>query len=380
VRRINLHIYPSPLTHESRIDKEVRSLIDLKLVDEVIFLGYESPGKLAHELVYPGVTYIRINLISKYSSLKIFRYLMFVEFFFKAFFLSFRLKYDIINLHSLHVLPIGVFVKIFRQKKVIYDAHELETEVSGSKGILKFVSKIIERHSIGFVDQTIVVSHTISEWYRKAYAIENVSVIRNVPNRIEDSTRNDIFRSLFSIRKEHIIFIYQGLLSKSRGVNVILETFSQLKNDNKHIIFLGDGPMKKEIQDLTQNAQNIHFHPLVEVNELPKYTSSADVGIHMILNTCLNHYYCLPNKIFEYFLYGIPVIVSDFPEMKMVVKHNNIGWCINPDFESLTRTVREIDINKINEYKQNVLNKRSNYSWEEEALVYKHIYNKLNVV
>ena len=378
-QRINLHIYPSPLTNESRIEKEVRSLIDLKLVDEVVFLGYESLGKPSREMVYPGVTFIRIKLYSKNSSLKIFRYLMFIEFFFKALYLSFRLKYDIINLHSLHVLPIGIFIKTFRQKKVIYDAHELETEVNGSKGLLRIFSKIIERISIKFVDYVIVVSTNISEWYKRSYSIDNITVIRNVPNATQTSSQNDIFRHLFSIPKDHIIFIYQGLLNKSRGVNIILETFSQINQRNKHIIFLGDGPMKKEIQDLSQNVHNIHFHSLVEVNELPKYTSSADVGIHMILNTCLNHYYCLPNKIFEYFLYGIPVIVSDFPEMKMVVDQNNIGWCISPDILSLKKIIEELDLNKIISSTNNVLNKRANYSWEKEALAYIKVFSKLGL-
>ena len=58
--------------------------------------------------------------------------------------------------------------------------------------------------------------------------------------------------------------------------------------------------MKSEIQNLSQQTRNIHYHPMVDIDELQKYTSSADVGIHMILNTCLNHYYCLPNKLFEY--------------------------------------------------------------------------------
>ena len=378
VRKINLHIYPSPLVHESRIDKEVRSLIDLKLVDEVIFVGYESSGKPKYELVYPNVTYLRINLFSKNSSFKPLRYLMFIEFFIKAWWLSLRLKYDVINLHSLHVLPIAIFVKVLRRKKVIYDAHELETEVSGSKGLLRVLSKAIERVGIKFVDDVIVVSQGISEWYKKTYRIDMIFVIRNVPNKIEQQTPSDIFRQLFNIPKEHIIFIYQGLLSKTRGVNIIFETFRQLKHHNKHIVFLGDGAMKKEIQDLSMLAENIHYHPMVNVDELPKYTSSADVGIHMILNTCLNHYYCLPNKIFEYFIYGLPVIVSDFPEMRLIVGQNKIGWCIIPEIKNLTKIIEGIDNDKISAFKSNVLHTRDNYSWEKEALVYKDIYSKLN--
>ncbi len=376
-KRINLHIYPSPLTNESRIEKEVRSLIDLRLVDEVIFIGYESKGKSKYELVCTNVTFLRINLFSKNSMFKPLRYLMFFEFFIKALWLSLRLKYDVINLHSLHVLPIAVFVKILRRKKVIYDAHELETEVSGSKGLIRVLSKTIEMVCIKFVDYVIVVSQSIADWYKKTYKINNISVIRNVPPKRKEQQPSDIFRQLFSIPKEHIIFIYQGLISKTRGVNIIFDTFKQLKHTNKHIVFLGDGPMKSEIQNLSQQTRNIHYHPMVDIDELQKYTSSADIGIHMILNTCLNHYYCLPNKIFEYFLYGLPVIVSDFPEMKMIVGQNKIGWCITPEIKNLTKNIEEIDHNTLISYKQNVMKSKDNYCWENEAVVYKDIYAKL---
>lgn len=376
-KRINLHIYPSPLTNESRIEKEVRSLIDLKFIDEVIFIGYESKGKPKYELVYTNVTFLRINLFSKNSMFKPLRYLMFFEFFIKALWLSLRLKYDVINLHSLHVLPVAIFVKLIRSKKVIYDAHELETEVNGSKGLIRLLSKTIERVCIKFVDYVIVVSQSIADWYKNTYYINNISVIRNVPPKREGQEPSDVFRELFSIPKEHIIFIYQGLISKTRGVNIIFDTFKQLKHTNKHIVFLGDGPMKSEIQNLSQQTRNIHYHPMVDIDELQKYTSSADIGIHMILNTCLNHYYCLPNKIFEYFLYGLPVIVSDFPEMKMIVGQNKIGWCITPEIKNLTKNIEEIDHNTLISYKQNVMKSKDNYCWENEAVVYKDIYAKL---
>ena len=40
--------------------------------------------------------------------------------------------------------------------------------------------------------------------------------------------------------------------------------------------------------------------PAVLPNEVISICSVADVGIHPIENTCLNHFYCLPNKIFQY--------------------------------------------------------------------------------
>lgn len=41
--------------------------------------------------------------------------------------------------------------------------------------------------------------------------------------------------------------------------------------------------------------------------------------------TCLNHCLALPNKIFEYIQAGIPILVSDLPEMQRVVVDYGVG-------------------------------------------------------
>jgi glycosyltransferase involved in cell wall biosynthesis len=374
---INLHIYPSTFLNESRIEKEVKSLIDLGLVDKVILIGYECFGKPKIENINSNLSIFRVRLLTQKSKYKLLRYFMFLEFFLKALYISMKTEYSIVNLHSLHVLPIGILVKVFRKKTVIYDAHELETEVSGSKGLIRLISKIIEWISIKYVDYVIVVSQSISDWYSNKYKIENIKVIRNIPNKKTLNEGYDIFRKSFSIPEEHVIFIYQGLLNKSRGVNIIINSFKKLNSKDKHIIFLGDGPLKEEIKALTSEFKNIHYHPMVNTKELFKFTSSADVGIHMIFNSCLNHYYCLPNKIFEYFLFGIPVIVSDFPEMKKIVDINKIGWCINPDEVQLGLILNNLNFEIISEFKKNVHKSKDNYSWEKEELNYIEIYKSL---
>ena len=62
-----------------------------------------------------------------------------------------------------------------------------------------------------------------------------------------------------------------------------------------------------------------------------RYTISADVGIHAIKNSCLNHYYCMPNKLFEYAMAGLPVIVSNMKEMRDFVLLNQMGVVVETE-------------------------------------------------
>ena len=61
------------------------------------------------------------------------------------------------------------------------------------------------------------------------------------------------------------------------------------------------------------------------------YSSSADIGVALIQSADLSYYYSTPNKIFEYIMAGIPVIVSDFPEMRKIVSQFGVGLTVNPE-------------------------------------------------
>ncbi len=377
---INLHIYPSPLTNETRMFKEAKSLTHLSLVNEVHIIGYTENDLPAEEKLNDKIFIHRLLLKSKKQKTKFLRYLSFVEFFFKALFRVPVYKANIINCHSLHVLPIGVFLKIFTRSKLIYDAHELETEVTGSKGIVRYVIKVIESICMPFVDELIVVSDAIGNWYQKKYNIKNYTAIYNVPyqdlSSPDDDKSNSIFRNLFNLSENDVLFIYQGVLTKARGVDEIVKTFLDAPK-HLHIVFMGNGPLKDTIMEVSQTHSNIHYHSLVKPEDVLTFTRSADVGIHIIKNTCLNHYYCLPNKIFEYFMAGIPFVVSNFPEMGKIVRNTDGGWLIEPNSKSLLEAINKITIDELKEKKRNIVNAKPNYGWEKEEVKYVALYNRI---
>ena len=78
-------------------------------------------------------------------------------------------------------MPIGVIIKYLTKSKLVYDAHELETEVEGLKGLRKYLSKIVEKFLIRQVDLTIVVGREIEKWYLKEYGKIPIVTVMNCP-------------------------------------------------------------------------------------------------------------------------------------------------------------------------------------------------------
>lgn len=375
---INLHVYPSTFKNESRILKETRSLLDLNLVDDILLVGIWKEGFAFEEKIDDRRRIIRIKvpLISKIGILNFFiNYFLFQILVIRKFR---KTEFNLINCHSLSVLGIGNYFKTFRKIPLIYDAHELETEVEGARGIKKTIGKFLESIYIRHVDELIVVSNSIEGWYKTKYPKLQISTVRNVPYYFELNSKSNLLREKFRIGTGQIVFIYQGLLSPSRGVDIICDTFTQV-SDKYHIVFMGMGEMVDEIKELENRYGNIHFLPAVPPSEIHLYTSSADVGIHLIQNTCLNHFYCSPNKIFEYLLYGIPQIISNFPDMMRVLDNDKCGWGIEPNTEQLKGTIDSITPLLVEEKKRNVLQERKKWGWHIEEMELEKVYNRIAI-
>ena len=116
-------------------------------------------------------------------------------------------------------------MKLSCDAKLIYDAHELETETHSLKGIKKKLAKVVERIFIKKADHIFVVSENIADWYQESYAIERPTVVMNAP-RLVKVKRNNYFRQHFSLRSDQKIFLYQSALMSGRGIEDIVQLFS----------------------------------------------------------------------------------------------------------------------------------------------------------
>lgn len=373
---LNIHIYPSPMTNESRIFKESRFLSKNYNFDKIILLGIWQEGLKKEEALENNIYIKRVSLFNVKK-----RSIMYLYYYLYVFLFIIFKRPKMINIHTLEFLPLALIAKIFRIK-VIYDAHELETEKANFKGFRKNISKIIERIFIKFTDRVIVVGEAIADHYKKMYpSMERPFVVLNTPS-YKEITKKDLFRENFNIKKEQIIFLYQGALSQGRGIEIILDTFKNRKDKNSVIVFMGYGALQDEIINITKVYKNIFFQPAVPHNIILDYTSSADVGISGLvdLSSCLSYYYSLPNKIFEYLMAELPIIVPNAIEMKNFVLEKQVGVVLNENnCEELNKAINymiEIDRNK---FHLNIINTKKTYNWEFQEKVLMKLYNNLDL-
>lgn len=379
----SIHICTNPFENESRILKETKSLIDYNIVDKVIVIATWKHGLPASANIDDNRSVVRVR--SRYFRWNPPRGFRRITKVLRLLFASFHVIQIIrknnpkfINFHHVRQLPLVPVIGILMPRtKLIYDTHELETETSGLRNPAKFINKLTERVTIRLFSHVFVVSPSIENWYKNVYKISNVTTLLNCPYpaKIE---KTSLLRNELSISDQSIIFIYQGGLAKARGMDLLLTAFKEINDPGYVIIFMGFGEFEQPIKVASAEYSNIFFRKAVTTSELLKYTASADVGVHTIKNTCLNHNYCLPNKLFEYLIAGIPCIVPDLKEMKSYIEKNKVGYLFKQESkEDLIRVIKQMGQADISQFNEPIRVAQAEYNWKEEEKKMIRVYNEL---
>jgi glycosyltransferase involved in cell wall biosynthesis len=358
----------SPIDNDSRVKKEIKSLKAMGFEVRLISVNGISLDGIAHyvfhwkerRMIIPGVA----GLIF---------YIKFILFTMKNY-----QGEPIVHAHDLNTLPAATFLKFLNRKnriKIIYDSHEFAAnDVPYETNFSKKIKYLNEWLWIRGCNYVITVSDSIAERYAKIYNIKKPYVVLNCPN-YKGLNYSNRFREIFNIQKKDRIFLYQGAFSKGRGIESLLKIFATAQNSDMVIIFMGYGELASLIKDHAKQIPNIFYHSAVPQEILMEYTASADVGVALIEDSCISYRFCLPNKLFEYTMAGLPVIVSNLPEMRKLVASFQVGVvCQSNDFNDIATVIKLVSTMDLGVFKSNLKPLNLNYNWEREALKLKAIY------
>ena len=140
----------------------------------------------------------------------------------------------------------------------------------------------------------------------------------------------------------------------------------------------GYGPLEGYVRQRAQESGNIFFHEAVDPDVLLEYTASADYGISFIEDSCLSYRYCLPNKLFEYLMAGIPVVVSNLVDVKALVAREGVGVVAEDNTATgLQRAVDSVLRMNYSDLAAAARVARKKYCWETQEQVLARIYDAL---
>lgn len=296
------------------------------------------------------------------------------EGFYMKLFLDTALRYrpDVFMAHDLPMLPVAYVAAQRTNAKLAYDSHELYSEQEFPDREKRRWAKIEAKH-IRFCDLVTTVNQSIATELERRYSIRDVQVVYNAERSIGDPGRIKLLHKTLELAPGKKLLLLQGGLSGGRNLEVLVDAMHYVQSPDVDLVILGDGLLKQSLERKAHSngsPSRVHFHPAVSQQQLLEFTAAADAGVIPYQATCLNNYYCTPNKLFEFIAAGVPILGSDLPEIRKLVTGNRIG--LVGDMSTAESSAKLIDaffgdIARLENWRQNVLEVRKSVCWEKEG-------------
>jgi len=244
--------------------------------------------------------------------------------------------YDVIHVHDLPTLALGVHLKKEKRAKLVYDAHELYCYLPGMSGAAQANLKKVEGALIKDADLVVLINDQQAERMREDYGDFPYVCLTNAttPDGVTESRSTQI-RDRLKISPAEKILIFQGYVSRARNIDALIEGLA-LSKTRPHIVFLSWGPEIADLKELAAScgvSDHVHFLPPVPWDQVISWAEAADVGIMPYQPTNLNTIISSPNKMYEFIMARTPMIgSSELINVKSTIEENGFG---------ITRLLRE---------------------------------------
>jgi len=370
---INLHIVRNAVSFDSRVLKETGTLLDLDAFDAVEIAGFHEEGYAEQEDLGGRAVWrarLRTRGLAKHLASQAIKYFEWRHLLLTRYR---HARIAVIHCHDLEPLPIAVRLKQLTGARLVYDAHELETEREGAHGVRQWLNRMTERRMMRHVDRLITVSPSILTWYQQHFPGVQAHLVRNVPHKPSHAVSIHPLRQELDIPHDSLLLLFLGRFTAGRGIETVLEAV-QHENVHHHVLFMGGGPLEGRIRHAAQACSRIHLLPPVPTAQVLSYAAGADVGLCLYEDTCLNHRYCLPNKLFESLLAARPVLASELPDQAEIVRRYRAGWTVAPAVTALTDWLTTISRAEQQEVAQGLAERIADLTWESEADALKNVY------
>lgn len=146
---------------------------------------------------------------------------------------------------------------------------------------------------------------------------------------------------------------FVGHLDYWQKLDLLIETLSDLikENLNFNLVVVGDGPKRKEWEDLASSLnlkRHVRFVGYVPPNEVINYIAGIDIGYAGATPLFAGDMYLSPLKLYEYAAMGKPILASDYTDARSLLKDGVPVYLFEPgDKESLKYALLKVNADHI---------------------------------
>jgi len=174
---------------------------------------------------------------------------------------------------------------------------------------------------------TVVVLAKGAETYVKERGARHTTWLPNGPDL-------DLFQ-LQALTADTSVFtvLYAGAHGDANALDNVIEAARLLEQDiasNIRFIFIGDGPEKQALILQAEGLSNVHFENPVPKAQIPALMAKADAILLSLRDVPLFRYGVSPNKLYDAYALGRPVITTVAGAINQEVEEHLVGVTASP--------------------------------------------------
>ncbi len=167
--------------------------------------------------------------------------------------------------------------------------------------------------------------------------------------------------------------IFAGRLSKEKGVEVILETATQLP-DNYHLLIAGSGPLEEKVRNLAAKKINVHYLGYQSKPNVLSLIQSSDLLIQPSLEEGMS------STLLEAMGCGTCILASNIEGISEIVENEKTGVLVEPNnSDELLNKILELVPKKEKRLRmaKEGLEIVKQYDWKRVGKLYLNFYESL---
>jgi glycosyltransferase involved in cell wall biosynthesis len=230
-----------------------------------------------------------------------------------------------------------VLAKKLRRKKTVFEVRDLWPAGGIEMGLIKsgwqkkmalWFEELCYKNSDLIVPCSQGMEASIVERFPKS----NTLVIPNASDPILFKVKTEPPKMFLEQLQGRKVFIYAGSLGLMDDCAQIVSAMSHLTNLPIDLVFIGDGAERASLEKIVKETgnKNIHFLGLVPKTEVVKWFSVATASFVTFKDYPVLHT-SSPNKMFDSFAAGVPIIQSTKGWIKELVNEEMCGLNVPPD-------------------------------------------------
>jgi len=296
-----------------------------------------------------------------------------------------RLKPDVLEAHDLNTLLGALMVRRAAGTPVVYDSHELYLERNiGDKNRLadKLFWWPVERFGIVRCEAVLTVAAGICDHLAGRYRIARPALVRNVQPYEPPAAPSRLLSEELGIDPRRPIVLYPGAITINRGLEQLIESSVHLRDAAYVIMGYARNPaylgsLKQRAEALGQLNRTVFFRDAVAIEDVVRYTASADLGIVPTQNVCLSYQFESSNKIFHCLMAGVPLVMSDHSEKRQIAETYDVALLFD---ETSPRAIAEAvhealsDSERYQRMRRNCLAAAQQLNWEHEEHTLRSVF------